>query len=87
MGDPLAPVEVVPMDDVEGTLPESQLDRAEWLADELMDCGHDDIRGMDILDALASIGMKLVPDDEGLASREYLGVHKSAARSAKADQN
>lgn len=68
-------------------LPESQFDRAEWLADELVACGHEDICGMDILDALASLGMKLEPDDKGLASLEYFGVHKAAARAAKADQN
>lgn len=75
------------MDDTGGTDPDSQLDRAEMLADELIACGHDDIRGMDILDALASIGMKLVPDDEGLAGEEYFGLHNAAARSAKAGLN
>ena len=57
------------------------------LADELVACGHDDIRGMDILDALASIGMKLVLDEEGLAGEEYFGMQSAAARSAKAGLN
>lgn len=42
---------------------------------------------MDISDARASLGMKLEPDDKGLASLKYLGVHKAVARAAKADQN
>ena len=75
------------MENTGGSNPESQLDRAEMLADELLACGHDDIRGMDILDALASIGMKLVPDDDGLAGEEYFGMHNAAARSAKAGLN
>ena len=42
---------------------------------------------MDLLDALASVGLKLVPDLEGMSSHEYMGAHKYVIRSAKADQN
>ena len=73
--------------DNEGRLPESQLGRAQWLADELSLCGHEDITAIDVLDALASVGLKLVPDGDGISSHEYLGAHKSVSRSAKADQN
>lgn len=75
------------MAEYEDQVPESQLGRAEWLADELALCGHDDITAIDILDALASVGLKLVPDAEGVSSHEYLGAHKSVIRSPKADLN
>lgn len=71
----------------ENQLPESQFGRAQWLADELALCGHEDISAMDLLDALASVGLKLVPDAEGISSHEYMGAHKSMIRSPKADQN
>lgn len=73
-------------DPVDG-LPESQLGRAQWLADVLALCGHEDIAAIDILDALASIGLKLIPDADGLSSHEYMGAHKSVIRSPKADLN
>ena len=41
-------------------IPETQIGRAQWLADELALCGHEDITAIDILDALASVGLKLV---------------------------
>ncbi|MCW5867439.1 MAG: hypothetical protein KIS61_09260 [Candidatus Eremiobacteraeota bacterium] len=75
------------MEDSEGQLPESQLGRAQWLADELGLCGHEDITAMDILDALASVGLKLIPDTDGISSHEYMGAHKSVIRSPKADLN
>lgn len=50
-------------------------------------CGHEDINAMDILDALATIGLKLMPDTEGVSSHEYMGAHKSVIRSPKADLN
>ena len=75
------------MAEYEDQVPESQLGRAEWLADELALCGHEEITAIDILDALASVGLKLVPDAEGVSSHEYLGAHKSVIRSAKADLN
>ena len=68
-------------------LPESQLGRAQWLADNLALCGHEDITAIDILDALARIGLKLVPDTDGISSHEYIGAHKSVIRSPKADLN
>ncbi len=71
----------------ENQLPESQFGRAQWLADELALCGHDEITAIDILDALAGVGLKLVADQEGVSSHEYLGAHKSVIRSAKADLN
>lgn len=66
-------------------LPESQIGRAQWLADELALCGHEDITAIYILDALAIIGLKLVPDTDGLSSHEYMSAHKSVIRSPKAD--
>ncbi|MBS2033870.1 hypothetical protein JST97_02730 [bacterium] len=75
------------MAEFEDQLPESQLGRAQWLADELNLCGHEEITAIDLLDALASIGLKLMPDSEGLSSHEYIGAHKSVIRSEKADLN
>ncbi|MFN8613436.1 MAG: hypothetical protein U0931_38210 [Vulcanimicrobiota bacterium] len=68
-------------------LPESQLGRAQWLADNLALCGHDDNAAIDILDARASVGLKLAPDANGISSHEYMGAHKSLIRSPKADLN
>ena len=75
------------MPENEEELPDSQIGRAQWLADELALCGHDEITAIDILDALASVGLKLMPDEEGVSSHEYMGAHKSVIRSAKADLN
>ncbi|MFN8607177.1 MAG: hypothetical protein U0931_06575 [Vulcanimicrobiota bacterium] len=75
------------MADSDDGLPESQLGRAQWLADELALCGHEDIDAVDILDALAIIGLKLMPDTDGLSSHEYMSAHKSVVRSPKADLN
>jgi len=75
------------MADEETELPESQVGRAQWLADELVLCGHEEISAIDILDALAIIGLKLMPDMEGASSQEYMDAHKSVIRSAKADLN
>lgn len=75
------------MKEMDADLPESQLGRAQWLADDLVLCGHDDISALDLLDALASVGLKLVPDNEGLSSHDYMGAHKSVIRSPKADLN
>lgn len=75
------------MPDQQDGLPESQLGRAQWLADELAMCGHDEITAMDLLDALACIGLKLVPDTDGLSSHEYITGHRSVIRSPKADLN
>lgn len=49
----------------------SQADLAEKLADELVACGHESIFGMDILDALASSGLRLSVDDRGAAMEGY----------------
>ena len=75
------------MADSDDGLPESQLGRAQWLADELALCGHEDIDAADILDALAIIGLKLMQDTDGLSSHEYMSAHKSVIRSPKADLN
>ena len=75
------------MAEIDDGLPESQIGRAQWLADELALCGHEDISALDLLDALATIGLKLAPDTEGLSSHEYMGAHKSVIRSPKADLN
>ncbi|MBT9588715.1 hypothetical protein IV102_35600 [bacterium] len=57
--------------------PESQIGRAQWLADELALCGHEEITTIDILDALAIVGLKLMPDMKGASSHEYMSAHKS----------
>ena len=75
------------MAECEDQVPESQLGRAQWLADELALCGHEGIAAIELLDALASVGLKLVPDAEGVSSHEYMGAHKSVIRSQKADLN
>lgn len=75
------------MADDDNQLPESQIGRAQWLANGLALCGHEDITAMDLLDALSSVGVKLLPDVEGISSHEYIGAHKSMIRSPKADQN
>lgn len=75
------------MAETDDGLPESQIGRAQWLADELALCGHEDISALDLLDALATIGLKLVPDTEGLSSHEYMGAHRSVIRSPKAGSN
>jgi hypothetical protein len=46
---------------------------ASALAQELMDCGHDDISTLDMLDALASTGLKLVADTKGESTSAYVG--------------
>jgi hypothetical protein len=46
---------------------------ASALAQELMDCGHDYISALDMLDALASTGLKLVADTKGEATSAYVG--------------
>jgi hypothetical protein len=68
-------------------IPETQMERAQWLADELALCGWDEITAIEILDALACAGLKLMPDKEGVSSQEYIRGHKSVIRSAKADLN
>jgi len=75
------------MDDIDDQLPETQIGRAQWLADELAVCGHEEISAIDILDALASVGLKLMPDMDATSSYEYLSAHKSVIRSPKADLN
>jgi hypothetical protein len=45
---------------------------ASALAQELMDCGHDNISMLDMLDALASTGLKLVADTNGEATSAYV---------------
>ena len=44
---------------------------ASALAQELIDCGHDDISTLDMLDALASTGLTLVADTMGEAPSTY----------------
>lgn len=63
------------------------MERAQWLADELALCGYEDITAIEVLDALACAGLKLMPDREGVSSHEYMGAHKSVIRSAKAELN
>ena len=75
------------MAEIDDGLPESQVGRAQWLADELALCGHEDITALDLSAALARVGLKLVPDLEGTSRHEYMSAHKSVIRSPKADLN
>lgn len=47
------------MAEFEDQLPETQLGRAQWLADELNLCGHEDISAIDLLDALANYRLEI----------------------------
>lgn len=71
----------------EDRIPETQMERAQLLADELALCGWDEITAIEILDALACAGLKLMPDKEGVSSHEYIAGHRSVIRFAKADLN
>lgn len=44
---------------------------AEVLAAELRTCGHDDIEGIDLLDALASCGMELIQPPDPSTAEAY----------------
>lgn len=48
-----------------------QITRAEDIADEMNLNGHDDVVGSDVLDALASVGYMLAPDDAGVSTLAY----------------
>jgi len=48
-----------------------QRDRAEMLAEWLNVAGHDEIFGLDLLDALASNGMRLAWDGHDVVSTAY----------------
>ena len=50
----------------------NQTKLADELAQELVDCGHEEISGWHILDAMASCGIKLVPDFSGDSSNAAL---------------
>jgi hypothetical protein len=65
-------------------VPESQFDRAELLLHFLEEA---EVSPLDVLDALASAGLKLVPDPNGECSGEYYGVLKKAIRADKAPLN
>lgn len=48
---------------------------AQRLADELTACGADEVRYVStVLDALASTGLTLVPDDDAAVEALYLGL-------------
>jgi len=73
------------MDETEATdIPQSQFERAELLLHFLDEA---EVSPLDVLDALASAGLKLVPDAEGECSGEYYGVLKKAIRADKAPLN
>jgi hypothetical protein len=59
------------MPEYKDQLPESQLGRAEWLAEELALCGHEEINAIDILGAacrrvLEAIGRVYAVDQKAL---------------------
>lgn len=58
---------------IEGS-PEARIARVQWL-------------GALLLDALATIGLKLVPYTEGTSCHDYISALKSVIRSPKADLN
>lgn len=47
---------------------------AQRLADELTACGADEVDMSTVLDALASTGLTLVPDDDAAVEALYLGL-------------
>ena len=65
-------------------IPDTQWQRAELLLHFLEEA---EVSPLDVLDALASAGMKLVADPDGECSGEYYGVLKTAIRADKAPQN
>ena len=65
-------------------IPQSQFDRAELLLHFLEEA---EVSPLDMLDAMASAGLKLVPDTDGECSGEYYGVLKKAIRADKAPLN
>jgi hypothetical protein len=65
-------------------IPASQFKRAELLLHYFEEA---DVTPIDLLDALASAGLKLVPDPDGECSGEYCGVLKAAIRADKAPLN
>jgi len=65
-------------------IPRSQFERAELLLD-LLD--ETELSPLDLLDALASAGLKLVPDPEAECAGEYFSVLKSAIRADSAPFN
>jgi hypothetical protein len=54
------------------TDPLAQHAAAARLAEVLADSGHEELAPVDLLDALASVGLMLVPDADGVASGAYL---------------
>lgn len=65
-------------------IPRSQFERAELLLDFL---DETELSPLDLLDALASAGLKLVPDPEAECAGEYCNVLKSAIRADSAPFN
>ena len=65
-------------------IPQSQFDRAELLLHFLEEA---EVSPLDMLDAMASAGLKLVLDPHGECSGEYYGVLKKAIRADKAPLN
>lgn len=58
---------------------------AERLADELNGLEDFDLDGLDLLDALAGVGLRLVPDQEGISARAYGGEIADVAEQQKAE--
>lgn len=78
-------LELILMDENEtAEIPASQFERAELLLHFLEEA---EVTPIDLLDALACAGLKLVPDPDGECSGKYYGVLKAAIRADKAPLN
>lgn len=58
-------------------------DLATELVDEMDECGHHDIRVIDLLDCLASTGLTLVDDPSGNAAAAYGDMIAERVRSQR----
>jgi hypothetical protein len=45
---------------------------AQEVVEEFLDCGHDDISVLDVLDVLASTGYTLTKDTQGISREAYI---------------
>jgi len=54
--------------------PNTIAEAAQEVVDEFINCGHDDINILDLLDVLASTGYTLTKDVDGVAREAYVAM-------------
>jgi hypothetical protein len=54
--------------------PNTITEAVQEVVDEFINCGHDDITVLDLLDVLASTGYTLTKDVDGLAREAYVST-------------